>query len=217
MKKEKDTYDLDEYLKNNEKMMNNLVKITQNQNHCIKEFAKDNNSNKKDLDIIRKQLDMIVKDNRDLQLKYNDLSNLANDMKNQLDIYDRLVNTIGFTGEDVEISKTIRNRCFKFVKKKDSDLYYLFYKTYSSSLSASLKKEMQVRKYSMIHTTKYNDALKFIESWKPSEKIRTRKINELVELNASNKLNKSASGARVQIALERYLSKTEGGTLNAIQ
>jgi len=224
MDSENNTYnDFNEYIENNEKTMQMLVVMSKNQNEYIKKLAQDERFQM--IEKTREELNELTKENRnlkhdikELETKYKNIEHNQIKMQEQLSKHDGLVNTIGFTGEDIEVSRAIRNRCFKFIKKKDSDLYYLFYKTYSSSLSASLKKEMKVRKYSMIHTTKFNDSLNYINKWKPSEKLRTKKIQELVELNASNKLNKSASGARVQLALDRYLSKTEGGTTkHAIQ
>ena len=208
--------ELSKYVENNEKAMQMLIQVSKNQNECVKKIAKDERF--EILTDVKKNLDKLAKENKTLTRKYRDLKENQDKMNVQLALYDRLVNTVGFTGQDVEIAKAVRNKCFKFVKNKDSDLYILFYGTYSSSLYSDLKNEMQVRRYSMIHTTKLNDALKYIQKWQPSNSIKVKRIQKLNDLNSKGKLNDTPSKARTQLALENYMNRTNGGvTRYAIQ
>ena len=206
----------EEYIEYNEKNMMALTETNLNHGKWLKELTAEVTSIASEsaiemINSLKEDMTMFSKTIKRLENEHNGYEKRLKDTDKKIDSLDELTNTIGLNGKSNMVRDAVRKRCFKFVGKKDSVPYILFYGSYPQCLHAELRKTFN-NTYSNIHISKLPAVLSFINSWTPSSSIRDRRIGDLISLNESGHLNKSPSGARTQKALEEYINKTEGGT-----
>jgi hypothetical protein len=215
MENERDMFE--EYMKSNDETINSLVKAVSIQREWLKKIT--DKSNKiaseiaiQNIDELKEQLDSALLTIKRIENKQKESEIILNAHDIKIINMDYRFNTIGLNGKGSLVQKAVKDRCFKFVRNKESILYPLFYKTYSGVIHGEINKVYDANSYLFIHIDKLQSVLSLINAWRPTESIKDKRICDLIKLNEADKLNKSPAGAKLQMALEEYIEKTQGGT-----
>jgi hypothetical protein len=108
-----------------------------------------------------------------------------------------------------EFTKEVRRRVMYYLKSNTSYEYILFSGTYFDNCRKHVYDIFGVPKMTRIKIDDFDLSIKAIKKWYPTQRIKDKEIQRLINLNDKGNLSKGKMRA-----LNTYFSKTQGGIFN---
>lgn len=199
-------FNLDEFIKNQGEINNQLVTSNSNMFNAIKKIKNDGiealskelGELKGNYKKIKNDMDLIKKGNEEIKLELKVTKEELNVIKDKTDVIE-----FDDSSKLGELKRTAKTRVMMFTGDRTNPKYILFFRPYISNLYSNVTKNLNGgKRLGKIKTEDFDVALKLVKRWCPTNKYTEKLTNDYLKSKTLSEEKKKA--------LEIYLDEING-------